>query len=146
MPPAKKPTATVESYAASHLVDIPIVYFLDRSQWTDFKRALNNCGLTWNLPDWMTTIVYKGDDWKRIANTEAKTAELEDVFRAPVLEMGDEKKVDIAKLSSGFMKGLGYPEKLGEYIQPSSSFCNLKKLEFEKDSKLPARRNSGHGS
>jgi len=89
MPPAKK-TAAVESYAAAHLVDIPLVYLLDRSQWTDFKRALNNCGLTWNLPDWMMTIVHKGPDWVKLAET--KKDELEEVFKAPLKEISDEKK------------------------------------------------------
>lgn len=136
MPPAKKGSAAGDPSSA-HLADIPLVYLLERSQWTDFKRALNNCGLTWNLPDWMMTIVYKGDDWAEIVKTKKK--ELEAVFEPPTKELGD-VKLDVGKASTTFMNILGYPKSLGEYIQPSPIFCNLKKLEYEPEGKLPARQ------
>lgn len=49
-----------------NLTYIPVVYLLDRSNWVDFKRALNECA-TWNFPAWMTTIVYKGKEWNEMA-------------------------------------------------------------------------------
>jgi len=136
MPPAVKKTGG-DPYSAVSLADIPLVYLLDRSQWTDFKRALNNCGLTWNLPDWMMTIVYKGDDWGEFAG--AQKVQLEEVFRPPVRAVED-KKFDVNDVSKTFMTILGYPKSLGEYIQPSQRFCNLRTLEYEPDSKLPARQ------
>jgi len=154
MPPAvKKAAAVVDPYSSVNLADIPFVYLLDRSQWTDFKRALNNCGLTWNLPDWMMTIIYRGPDWQEISSTAEEKARLEELFVAPIRAVGgEEKKIDVIQTSTRFMKLLGYPKAIGEYIQPSSTFCNLKTLQFELDSKLPARQkfwtwivNSLHG-
>ena len=48
------------------LVDIPCIYMNDRSCWPEFKKGLTECGLIWNLPEWMTTIVYKGTEWNII--------------------------------------------------------------------------------
>ena len=59
------------------LVDIPCVYLLKRSSWPEFKRALNECGLTWNLPEWMTTIVHQGAEWKQVV---ASGTNLQDYF------------------------------------------------------------------
>ena len=64
-PPLPKPPKTyTESIPASTLIDIPCSYLYDRNGWADFKRNLNECGLTWNLPNWMTTIVRGGTEWK----------------------------------------------------------------------------------
>ena len=65
LPPAlpKPPRLQMESVP---LVDIPCVFLNDRLCWPDFKRALTECGLIWNLSDWMTTIVYRGVEWKLI--------------------------------------------------------------------------------
>ena len=49
------------------------------------------------------------------------------------MEAGGDKSRQLIKL-------LGFPKNLGEYINPSMKFCNLNKLEFEPDSKLPARQ------
>src|SRR5690349_87248 len=69
-----------ETYVpTSTLVDLPSFYLLDRSNWTNFKRNLNNCGLTWNLPDWMSTIVYRGDDYKKL---ETQT-DINQIFKLP---------------------------------------------------------------
>ena len=35
---------------------------------------------------------------------------------------------------------MGFPKSMGDYIQPSLKFCNFNTLEFEKDTKLPARQ------
>jgi len=150
MPPVKK--TVTDPYSAVNLADIPFVYLLDRSQWTDFKRALNNCGLTWNIPDWMMTIVYKGPDWMEIAQDAEEKVRLETIFVSPTKSVEAKQIIDVNKTSTKFMRLLGYPKTLGEYIQPSSTFCNLKTLEYEPDSKLPARQkfwtwivNSLHG-
>jgi len=44
------------------LVEIPCVYLYDHGGWPDFKKVLTECGLIWNLSEWMTTIVYKGTE------------------------------------------------------------------------------------
>ena len=67
MPPKKALLPAGFPEFPNQLTDIPCVYLTDRSGWHEFKRALGDCGLTWNLPDWMTTIVYKGREWKEIA-------------------------------------------------------------------------------
>ena len=119
------------------LADIPYVYLLDQSQWPDFKRALNNCGLTWNIPDWMTTIVYKGLDYKTICN---KGEDLDKIFLLTSIDVGDKKMEPGGTHTQKLIEMLGFPKNLGEYIQPSIRFCNLGKLEFEPESKLPARQ------
>lgn len=48
------------------LPDISPVFLYDRSNWADFKKALNECGGIWNIPHWMTTILRDGDDWKAL--------------------------------------------------------------------------------
>ena len=50
--PAVQPTPIVRAAASAmypettNLSDIPPVYLQDRSNWIDFKRALNECGMT----------------------------------------------------------------------------------------------------
>ena len=62
-PPLPKPPKSYsESIPASTLIDIPCSYLYDRNGWADFKRNLNECGLTWNLPNSMTTIVRGGTE------------------------------------------------------------------------------------
>ena len=39
------------SESMAPLIDIPCVYLLERSSWPEFKRGLNECGLTWNLSE-----------------------------------------------------------------------------------------------
>ncbi len=69
MPPKTKPVAyaaDVISPDVKTLPDIPPVYLLDRAQWPEFKRALNECGLIWNFNHWMTTILFRGAEYKRL--------------------------------------------------------------------------------
>ena len=47
------------------LTDIPCVFLHDRGCWSEFNKSLNECALTWGLPDWMTTIV--GMEWEDCA-------------------------------------------------------------------------------
>ena len=46
------------------LHDISCVWLHDRASWPEFKKTLNDCAFSWARPDWMTTIVYKGTEWK----------------------------------------------------------------------------------
>jgi len=117
------------------LQDMPCVYLMDRSSWGDFKRALNNCGLSWNLPDWMHTVVYKG---KKYLEIESQRPDLALFF--PETNMVVEGKAVAPDTNQGFMDMLGFPKTMGEYIQPGMRYCNLNKLEFEPDHKLPARQ------
>ena len=45
-----QPAPTMTNYKPTEsmapLVDVPCVYLLERSSWPEFKRALNECGLT----------------------------------------------------------------------------------------------------
>ena len=118
------------------LIELPHFYLLERGQWSDFRRALNNCGLTWNIPDWMCTIVYKGQDYLDLL---AKDSELDDIFKLPTITVGEEKVLGSGK-SKSLIKLLGFPNSMNEYIQVSTKYCNLSKLEFEPDTKLPARQ------
>jgi hypothetical protein len=131
MPP-KVINKTVEM---TQLVDLPPHYLLDRTDWPEFKRSMNVCGLTWNLPDWMHTIVYKGEDWKKISGTE-DGKNLDELFPAPTKKGLDGNELKIGDASSKLIKALGFPKQLGEYIHPSLKFCNLSSLEFEPENKL----------
>lgn len=135
-PPLPTPPTRFESNPTI-LVDLPYTYLLERSHWTDFRKALNNCALTWNIPDWMCTILYRGPDYNQLL---AKDKELDEIFRLPTIQVGDEKVEVGSKKSRDLIKMLGFPKNIGEYIQVSTKYCNLSKLEFEADSKLPARQ------
>ena len=57
--PAKPQPPRVPHPDTYLLTDIPCVFLHERGCWSEFKKSLNKCALTWELPDWMTTIVYK---------------------------------------------------------------------------------------
>ena len=38
-----------EHISMTSLVDIPLSYLYDRSNWPEFKKALRECGFAWNL-------------------------------------------------------------------------------------------------
>lgn len=65
-PPHPLPPKPLYSEGTTLLIDIPCLFLNDRSTWTDFKKTLDECALTWGLPEWMTTIVYKGHEWESI--------------------------------------------------------------------------------
>jgi len=125
------------------LLDMPYVYLLDRSGWHEYKRALNDLGLTWNLPDWMTTIAYKGKEWREIATRGTDLAEhfTDQMARkggflaAPLVEEGE---VKVAPLN--LVELLRLPQNVQDNQSVSSLFCNLSKIAFETDKKLPARQ------
>jgi hypothetical protein len=110
----------------TQLVDIPCVYLLDRSQWHEYRKSLNDCALTWNIPDWMTTIVYKGREWQEI---KKKGTDLEKFFPPPKMtiavgeEQKDEQMPDLVQL-------LGLPKNTKD-MSSSTQFCNLAKVEYE---------------
>jgi transposase InsO family protein len=135
-PPLPLPPITKYESNAT-LVELPYFYLLERGHWSDFRRALNNCGLTWNLPDWMCTIVYKGADYKELRKLDG---ELDEIFKLPTVSIGEEKLEVGGSKSKSLIKLLGFPRSMSDYIQVSTKYCNLSKLEFEPDSKLPARQ------
>ena len=65
MPPKK-----VEA-VPSVLTDISPCYLIEKSDWGSFKKAIITCGLIWNIPDWMSTIVYQGVDYIELKKGEA---------------------------------------------------------------------------
>ena len=119
------------------LVDIPCVYLNDRASWPDFKRAVTECGLIWNLSEWMTTIVYKGTEWKLI---HENGTDLSTYF--PVVEKtgaGDGKISKTSALGTKLVALLQRPTTMGD-LKPSALFCCLNTVEFEDDRRLPARQ------
>jgi hypothetical protein len=94
-PPVPAPPKGPPPEAFHNLVDLPCVYLQDRGNWPDFKKALHECGLIWNLPEWMTTIVYHGEEWESI---DAKGANLDEYF--PVQDKKNAGDGNIAKLSA----------------------------------------------
>ena len=119
------------------LVDIPFVYLNDRASWPDFKRAVTECGLIWNLSEWMTTIVYKGTEWKLI---HENGTDLSTYF--PVVEKtgaGDGKISKTSALGTKLVALLQRPTTMGD-LKPSALFCCLNTVEFEDDRRLPARQ------
>ena len=121
------------------LVDIPCVYLHDRTAWPEFKRTLNECGLTWNLSDWMTTIVHHGYEWKQVV---AGGTPLEDYF--PQVEKktagdGDGAYSKTSALGAKLVATLKLPKNLGD-LRPSTQFGCLSSVEFEDDRRLPARQ------
>jgi hypothetical protein len=125
-----KPT---EAISSSALVDIPNVYLYDRSGWTEFKKILNECGGTWNLPHWMTTIVRGGEEW---VNMLTEGHAVDKIF--PVGKAGMEAKS--TDLASKLIASLGLPKNLGENIRHDVQYCCLLTLEFEDSRRLPARQ------
>jgi hypothetical protein len=133
-PLPKPPRQLMESVP---LIDIPCAFLNDRACWPDFKRVLNECGLIWNLPDWMTTIVYKGVEWKDI---HAKGTDLSLFF--PHVEKtgaGDGKFSKTSTLGAKLVGLLSRPTAVDDF-KPSVQFCCLSTVEFEDERRLPARQ------
>jgi len=125
-----KPT---ESISSSVLADIPNVYLYDRSNWTEFKKILNECGGTWNFPHWMTTIVRGGEEWKLMCEAGHPVDQVFPIGKAGM----EEKSTDLA---SKMIASLGLPKNLGENIRNDVQYCCLSTLEFEDSRRLPARQ------
>ena len=126
------------SAPATQLPELPYFFLSDKSQWGDFKRSLNNCGLSWSLSDWMTTILFGGADYLFVST---KMAEIDAIFQVPdIIGNGEakDKQFAVMETSQKLLAALGISK--SENIQPSQRFCNLSKLQFEPDSKLPSRQ------
>ena len=118
--PAPPPKPRQESVPSSILIDIPCCFLYDRSCWPEFKRSLNECGLCWNLPDWMTTIVHHGTEWKSIVD---RGTDLNPFF--PVQEKkqaGDGSNAKASPLGVKLTELLGLPKNMGDAIRPSVQF------------------------
>ena len=116
------------------LHDIPVEYLTEKSQWHDFKRALVDLGLQWNLPDWSTTIVHKGRDWDDMVKAGADMERLFPLPRRGVVVDGKVEPVDI-----DLIELLGLPSSKNEK-KNAAYFCNLGTFELESAKKLPARQ------
>ena len=133
-PVPKPPRLQLESVP---LVDIPCVFLNDRSCWPDFKRALTECGLIWNLSDWMTTILYRGVEWNLIKDNGTDLAAY-----FPVVEKtnaGDGNFSKISTLGAHLVGLLARPTAVADF-KPNAQFCCLSTVEFEDDRRLPARQ------
>jgi hypothetical protein len=119
------------------LSEITQLYLLDRNGWLDFKRALNECGLTWNFPAWMTTIVYRGKDWSEY---KEKGVNLDEYFSPERYSGVGGMGTSTSDLSQRLVDMLGLPKNVSEFRDTSLRFCNLTTIEFESDRKLPARQ------
>ena len=86
----------------------------------------------------MTTIVYRGPDYKQV---KSKMDDLDKIFVVSDIHPEGDEKVGFAVMdtSKKLLEALGI-SKSPEDIHPSTRFCNLNKLELEPDSKLPARQ------
>ena len=134
--PAKPKTPIIpEDGRLGLLQEIPCIYLNDRTEWRDFKSALTDCGLVWNLPSWMTTIVYQGSEWKAICSGGT---DLSTFFPAPA--RGPPKEGGEAKETPNLVTLLGLPKSMVETPSSSTLFCDLEKIEFESDKRLPARQ------
>ena len=109
----------------------------DCTSWPEFKRTLNECGLTWNLSEWMTTIVQQGIEWQQVV---ANGTPLHDFF--PQVEKktaGDGSYSKTSTLGQKLVATLKLPKNLGD-LRPTTQFCCLSTVEFEDDRRLPARQ------
>jgi hypothetical protein len=83
----------------------------------------------------MSTIVYQGVDYLEIKQGENN---LDNIFPSPTFKIGEED-VKVIDTSSKLLKLFGIPKNFGTR-HSTHKYCNLSKLEFEPDSKLPARQ------
>ena len=96
-------------------MDIPCVYLQDRSVWSDFKRALNECGLIWNLSEW-NLIKDKGTDLDTYFPRGEKTV------------AGDGNISKTSSLGAKLVGLLDRPKNLGDFKASSillSIYCGI---------------------
>ena len=130
-----KPT---ESISSSVLADIPNVYLYDRSNWTEFKKILNECGGTWNFPHWMTTIVRDGEEWKLM---QSAGHPVDQVF--PIGKVGMEEKS--SDLASKMIASLGLPT-LAKTFAMTCSTVAYRRLSSKIQGAYLRGKKCGHGS
>ena len=136
-PPLPSPPKQ-EMISSAPLLDIAPSYLYDRATWADFKKALTECGGSWNLPDWMTTIVRDGSEWKRMI---ASGVALEKYFPTTQKKSaGDGLFSKNSALGSTLVSAFGLPKNLGEAIRTGAQYCCLINVEYEDDRRLPARQ------
>ena len=96
--------------------------------WPEFKRTLNECGLIWNLSEWMTTIVYHGTEWNLIKD---KGTDLDTYFpQGEKRVAGDGNISKTSALGAKLVGLLDRPKNLGE-LKATVLFCCLSTVEFE---------------
>ena len=136
MPPKKVYEPVVPSVmSAPPLIELPYYFLTEKYQWPEFKKAIDTCGFTWNIPDWMSTIIYQGVDYLELKKAEDT---LDEMFPQPMRAYGD-VEVKVGETSKKLLKILGINKQSGTK-HTSMKYCNLSKLEFEPDFKLPARQ------
>lgn len=127
------------------LPDVPYQYLSDRSQWSDLKRSLNICGLTWNFPDWMCTVVYMGPDYKEMRDSSPNAKkELDEIFAPPTHKVG-EVDVKVSETSKKYTKLLGLTPALGEYVQPSVNIATSIRWSMSPIQNCQRARKCGRG-
>jgi hypothetical protein len=127
-PPKPQPPKFMYPEGTQLLPDIPCVFLNDRSTWIEFKKGLNECALTWNLPDWMTTIVYKGTEWDTIQSQHG--TDLATYF--PAVEKtgaGDGLSSKTSTLGLKLVALLDRPKNLAD-LRPNVQYCCLSTVEF----------------
>ena len=138
VPPPLPSPPKQEIISSAPLMDINPSYLYDRSTWPDFKKALTECGGSWNLPDWMHTIVRGGSEWKRML---VAGVALEKYFPTTQKKSaGDGLFSKNSSLGSTLVTAFGLPKNLGEAIRPGAQYCCLATVEYEDDRRLPARQ------
>ena len=134
-PQFSRPTESISSHS---LIDISPVYLYDRSNWAEFKKTLTECGGSWNLPHWMTTILRGGDEWKLM---EQDGHDMESIFPTTVKRTaGDGMESKNSSLARSLIASLGLPKNLGDTIRIDVQYCCLSTVEYEDDRRLPARQ------
>ena len=87
-PSLPKPPPIQKYEQNTYLVELPFSCLLERGAWSEFRRALNTCGLSWNIPDWMCTIIYEGPDYIKMLE---KDKELGIIFKQKTVTLRREK-------------------------------------------------------
>ena len=131
-------TMHLQSNEQSNLIDLPFVFLTDRLYWGDFKKAIHECGLIWGLPEWMTTITYKGIEWHSLISEHK--VDLNTYFpEVQKTQAGDGFSSKSSALGHKLASLLGRPKSLADSIS-SVQFCCLTTVEYESDRKLPSRQ------
>ena len=49
------------------LTDFPPVYLIDPEvHWEPFKKAVKDCAVAWNFKNWLNTIIYQSEAYKKV--------------------------------------------------------------------------------
>ena len=128
----------LQANETTNLIDLPFVFLSDRLNWGDFKKAIHECGLIWGLPEWMTTITYKGIEWHSLISEHQ--VDLNKYFpEVQKTQAGDGFSSKSSTLGNKLASLLGRPKSLADSIS-SVQFCCLTTVEYESERKLPSRQ------